>query len=84
MLGSSTYRRRLAEHSLYMDGTELYPGFELDEHCAWLIALGQYLAGTKDWALVAKMGQAPFTTFWPGSSLEGSKRPVRHVSFTHG
>lgn len=73
LLGSSTYRRRLAEHSLYMDGTELYPGFELDEHCAWLIALGQYLAGTKDWALVAKMGQAPFTTFLAG--LEPRKGP---------
>lgn len=73
LLGSSTYRRRLAEHSLYMDGTELYPGFELDEHCAWLIALGQYLAGTKDWALVAKMGQAPFTTFLAG--LEPWKGP---------
>ncbi len=63
LLAGSTYRRRMAEHSLYIDGTELYPGFELDEHCAWVIALDQYLKETEDWPLVEEIGELPFTDF---------------------
>lgn len=74
LLGSSVYWRRMAEHSLYIDGTELYPGFELDEHCAWVIALGQYLETTGDWPLIAEIGISLFSQFlclldqWQGAN----------------
>ena len=48
-LGLTRYWRNLAHHALYIDGTELYPGFELDELCSWFLALDQYLRETRDW-----------------------------------
>jgi hypothetical protein len=42
------YVRRAGVHSLYLDGTELYPGFELDELAAFPVALGHYLECTGD------------------------------------
>jgi len=42
------YSRRAGTHSLYLDGTELYPGFELDELAAFPVALGLYLEKTGD------------------------------------
>ena len=35
-----------------IDGTDLYPGFELDEFCAVFIALDSYLKETNDWEFV--------------------------------
>lgn len=51
-LGLTRYWRNLANHALYIDGTELYPGFELDELCSWFIALDGYLKETGDWGFV--------------------------------
>jgi len=51
-LGLTRYWRNLPNHALYIDGTDLYPGFELDELCSWFIALGQYLQDTEDWEFV--------------------------------
>jgi hypothetical protein len=42
------YSRRAGVHSLYLDGSELYPGFELDELAAFPVALGHYLERTGD------------------------------------
>lgn len=44
------YMRHPGIHSLYMDGSLLYPGFELDELVAYLIALERYAGagGRKD------------------------------------
>ncbi len=42
------YVRNAGVHSLYIDGSVLYPGFELDELCAFPIALGRYLSHTGD------------------------------------
>lgn len=42
------YTRNPGIHALYVDGTVLYPGFELDELCAFVIALRRYLAATGD------------------------------------
>ncbi|HEX6988461.1 MAG TPA: glycoside hydrolase family 125 protein [Bacillota bacterium] len=42
------YARNAGVHALYLDGSILYPGFELDELCAFFIALGRYLDGTGD------------------------------------
>ncbi len=52
--GLSRYRRWGAEHALYLNGRPLYPGFELDEACAPLIALGHYLETTRDWSLIER------------------------------
>lgn len=41
--------KNVGVHSRYIDGTVLEPGFELDELCAPLLALDQYLTKTSDW-----------------------------------
>jgi len=43
------YLPRGSQHALYINGQNLYPGFELDQACAPLIALGHYLEVTADW-----------------------------------
>ncbi len=40
--------RNIGIHSRYIDGTVLEPGFELDEACAPVIALNNYLSKTMD------------------------------------
>lgn len=52
------YLPNSAQHALYLNGQTLYPGFELDESCAPLIALDQYLQQTGDRSFV----QAPWLT----------------------
>lgn len=42
------YTQNVGLHALYIDGTLLYPGFELDEVCAFIIALGRYVRATSD------------------------------------
>ena len=54
LLGATRYRRHAGIHCLYIDGNELYPGFELDELCAWFIGLEHYLATTGDWEIMAE------------------------------
>lgn len=44
--------RNVGQHSRYIDGTLLEPGFELDELCAPVIALERYLSRTNDRALL--------------------------------
>ena len=44
--------RNVGQHSRYIDGTLLEPGFELDELCAPVIALERYLSRTDDRALL--------------------------------
>lgn len=45
---------RVGEHSRYIDGTLLEPGFELDELCAPIIALDQYIKKTSDVKILQK------------------------------
>lgn len=40
--------RNVGQHSRYIDGTLLEPGFELDELCAPVLALEGYLVRTGD------------------------------------
>ncbi|HEY8393331.1 MAG TPA: glycoside hydrolase family 125 protein [Thermaerobacter sp.] len=42
------YTRHPGEHSQYLDGTVLYPGWELDQAAAWPLALARYLRATAD------------------------------------
>jgi uncharacterized protein len=46
------YARNPGIHALYLDGGVLYPGFELDEVCAFHLALDRYLEATGDEALL--------------------------------
>lgn len=48
----SRYLPNGSQHALYINGQNLYPGFELDQACAPLIALGHYLELTADWDFV--------------------------------
>jgi len=50
------YRRHAGIHSLYLDGSLLYPGFELDELAAYPVALQRYLAATGDRAILQDEG----------------------------
>ncbi len=52
--GFTTYIKKIGIHALYIDGTVLYPGFELDELCAILIALERYITATKDEGILAQ------------------------------
>ncbi len=56
LAGFGRYLRNAAEHSLYIDGTMLYPGFELDELCAPLLALEQYVLATDDYTVLEEVG----------------------------
>jgi uncharacterized protein len=46
--------RNAGVHALYLDGTVLYPGFELDELCAYVLGVDSYLAATGDTTLLAE------------------------------
>lgn len=48
--------RNVGDHALYMDGTALYPGFELDEAAAHIIGLGTYLDATGDCTVLDEPG----------------------------
>lgn len=56
LAGFGRYLRNAGIHSLYIDGTVLYPGFELDELCAYLLALEQYVRATEDYAVLEEVG----------------------------
>jgi len=46
--------RNIGVHSRYIDGTLLEPGFELDEACAPVIALNNYLEKTRDYEILSE------------------------------
>jgi len=48
----TTHNRNVGIHSQYLDGTVLEPGFELDELCAPVIALADYIDETRDDSLL--------------------------------
>ncbi|MFS8627782.1 MAG: glycoside hydrolase family 125 protein [Limnochordales bacterium] len=56
LVGFGRYLRNVAEHSLYIDGSVLYPGFELDELCAPILALEQYVQATDDYSVLEEVG----------------------------
>ncbi len=65
---------RVAEHALYLNGTPLYPGFELDQAAAPIIALWRYLAATRDSSVLAEVPVRELLTLWP-SLVEGWRHP---------
>ncbi len=58
-LAFTRYFEHAGIHSLYLDGTLLYPGFELDELAAYPIALETYITLTGDRDIVSRRGLAP-------------------------
>jgi hypothetical protein len=44
----------IAQHALYVTGTVLYPGFELDELCSPVIAVWRYVDATGDRSVLAE------------------------------
>src|SRR5690606_8753044 len=84
---SDLYLRNAAEHSLYIDGTVLYPGFELDELCAPLIALEQYVRATEDYAVLEEQGPGGAGRVIDGvgyleKRLEEQRHPDRNLYWT--
>jgi len=66
--------RHFGEHSRYLDGTVLEPGFELDELCAPLIALARYVRTTGDRTFLKE----PRVSGWLGEFprvLEAKRHP---------
>ena len=47
---------RLADHALYLNGTRLYPGFELDQAAAPVLAVARYVMATGDCSVLAEPG----------------------------
>ena len=45
---------RLPDHALYLNGTPLYPGFELDQAAAPILAVARYVKATGDWTILAE------------------------------
>lgn len=58
LIGFTRHLRNAGIHSHYIDGVLLYPGFELDQLAAYLVALGEYLEATGDFDLLHEPGMA--------------------------
>lgn len=87
LAGFGRYLRNAAEHSLYIDGTMLYPGFELDELCAPLLALEQYVLATDDYTVLEEVGPGGGGRVIDGVAylerrLEEQKHPERQLYAT--
>lgn len=52
MYVATIQRKNVGIHSRFIDGSVLEPGFELDELCAPIIAINQYLETTKDFSIM--------------------------------
>lgn len=48
----TTYMQNAGIHALYINGTVLYPGFELDQAAAYLVALGEYIEWSADFSIL--------------------------------
>jgi hypothetical protein len=53
LLACTRYLEHGADHALYLNGMSLYPGFELDELVAPIIALRSYVRRSKDNAILS-------------------------------
>ena len=67
---------RAADHALYLNGTSLYPGFELDQAAAPVLAVWRYVEATGDTSIL----QTPAVADLLGG-LESRVQPWRHPSW---
>lgn len=84
LAGFGRYLRHAGIHSLYIDGTVLYPGFELDELCAYVLALEQYVRATDDYAVLEEVGAGGTDRVEDGLAyleklLEEQRHPERNL-----
>ncbi len=87
LTGFGRYLANAGIHSLYIDGTVLYPGFELDELCAYVLALEQYVRATGDWAVLEETGLGGTKrvfdgVVWLEQLLERHRHPERNLYST--
>jgi len=87
LAGFGRYLANAGVHSLYIDGTVLYPGFELDELCAYLLALEQYVRATEDWGILEETGLGSHRRVFDGVAwleqrLEQQRHPERGLYAT--
>jgi hypothetical protein len=64
---------RVADHALYLNGTSLYPGFELDQAAAPILAVARYVQAAGDQSVLA---EAPVAAALRG--LPAMIAPWRH------
>lgn len=84
LAGFGRYLRHAGVHSLYIDGTVLYPGFELDELCAYILVLEQYVRATEDYAVLEELGAGGNERVIDGVAyleklLEDQRNPERNL-----
>ena len=90
--GFSRHTANMGIHAHYIDGVLLYPGFELDQHASYQIALGDYVQRTADVSILrepaVRAGLAKFEETLAGlrhseaalyrTFLDPSDDPVRY------
>jgi len=53
LTGFARHVANMGIHAHYIDGVLLYPGFELDQHASYLVALGSYVQRTGDMSILS-------------------------------
>lgn len=95
--GFRRHVRNMGVHAHYIDGSLLYPGFELDQLASYVVALGTYIEATGDASLAGKAeiaeGLAAFDRALAShrhsdialyrTFLDPSDDPVRHPYLTY-
>lgn len=54
LAGFTRHVANMGIHAHYIDGVLLYPGFELDQHASYQVALGSYVQRTGDMSIVSE------------------------------
>jgi len=95
--GFSRHTANMGIHAHYIDGALLYPGFELDQHASYQVALGDYVQRTGDVSILrepaVRAGLAKFEETLAGlrhsnaalyrTFLDPSDDPVRYPYLTY-
>ena len=71
-------RSRLADHALYINGTPLYPGFELDQAAAPILAVALYVDSTGDRSILREEPVYDYLSRFPGQ-IEPWRHPTREL-----
>ena len=72
---------RLPDHALYLNGTSLYSGFELDQAAAPILAIARYVIASADWTVLSEPGVAT-TVFGLIRRVETWRHPDRDLYAT--
>ncbi len=97
LTGFARHANNMGTHAHYIDGVLLYPGFELDQHASYVIALGSYMRHTGDASIAGEpqvaAGLGQFEESLPGlrhrqaalyrTFLDPSDDPVKYPYLTY-